>query len=217
MNNIKSKQYLELVKKRKQFEFNEVQNPSNICNGIYDIKDSIGPWSLWLGNIDADILVIGQDWGDVDYYLNNKGVDNDNNPTNRNLIKLFKEINIDIGIPSKPNKNAKVFLTNAILGIKKNGMSSEVKVKWEKESTENFLKPLIDIIQPKVIITLGKIAFGAVARIYNLKKENMSKLVEKSPILIGNKKIFPMYHCGSLGIRNRSLEMQKQDWRKVKF
>jgi uracil-DNA glycosylase len=78
------------------------------------------------------------------------------------LIKLFQRLNIDIGKPSQPNANAPTFFTNAILGIKKNGMSSKVKAIWEKESTEEFLKPLIEIIQPKIIITLGKVAYYSI-------------------------------------------------------
>ena len=35
----------------------------------------IGPWSLWQGNLDAEIMVIGQDWGDKNYFTKNKGHD----------------------------------------------------------------------------------------------------------------------------------------------
>lgn len=143
----KAAQYKELVEKRKKYCFKELLNPSRIKNGIYDNDTALGPWSLWQGNLDAHILVIGQDWGDENYYITNKGRDDDKNPTNINLIKLFQTLNIDIGKPSQPNTNAPTFFTNAILGIKQNGMSSKVKSLWEKESTEEFLKPLIEIIQ----------------------------------------------------------------------
>ena len=48
---------------RKKFKFTDLKEPSEIENGKYDKEDSIGPWSLWQGNLEAQILVIGQDWG----------------------------------------------------------------------------------------------------------------------------------------------------------
>jgi Uracil-DNA glycosylase len=218
MDNLKNKKYINLVEKRKSFKFADLKNPSEIENGIYDKEHSIGPWSLWQGNLDAEILVIGQDWGDVNYYLDNKGIDADNNPTNRNLIELFKTLNIDIGTPSDPNKSAPVFFTNAILGIKYNGMSSKVKASWVKECTNEFLKPLIEIIEPKIIITLGTYAFKAVKDLYKLKEKPVLKdLINRDPIEVEDKKIFAFYHCGGLGLANRKLELQKEDWNRVNY
>lgn len=216
MDNFKIKEYINLVEIRKNFKFTDLKNPSEIEDGIYDKEASIGPWSLWQGNLDAEMLVIGQDWGDVNYYLDNKGIDADNNPTNRNLIELFKTLNIDIGIPSAPNKSAPVFFTNAILGIKYNGMSSKVKASWGKECTNEFLKPLIEIIDPKIIITLGTYAFKAVKDLYKLNEKPVLKdLIIKDPIEVKDKKIFAFYHCGGLGLANRKLELQKEDWNKI--
>lgn len=216
MNKSKQERYLELVKKRKEFSFKDLKNPSELNNGEYDKENVINPWSLWQGNIDADILVIGQDWGDIDYYLGNKGIDSDSNPTNINLIELFKVLNMDIGTPSNPNKSLPLFFTNAILGIKDNGMSSKAKDAWQRECTEEFLKPLIEIIEPNIIITLGVHAFKAIKRIYRLKQKPVLKnLVSISPIEVDNKKIFAFYHCGRLGLANRNLDMQKEDWNKI--
>src|ERR1035441_2430857 len=47
-------------------------NPSECEGGIHD-SDQIGPWSLWQGNLSADLLVVGQDWGDTRYFAKNKG------------------------------------------------------------------------------------------------------------------------------------------------
>jgi DNA polymerase len=175
----KREQYLSLVKKRKEHVFFEgLSNPSKIDNGKYDIEDHLGPWSKWQGNLDARILLIGQDWGNIDYYLNNKGYDTDDNPTNQNLVELFKLIGIDIGTPSKPNFSAPVFFTNTILGIKQDGnMSAKVRKAWAKESADLFLAPLIEIIRPKTIITLGGYAYGEVARIYGLPVLPLRELI----------------------------------------
>ena len=212
----KRNQYDELVKKRKEFRFNDLKNPNDIENGAYDTDDAINPWSLWQGNLDADILVIGQDWGDENYFIQNKGRDTDDNPTNKNLKELFHSIDIDLGTPTKPDTSASVFLTNAILGIKPGGMSAKVKASWVNESTEEFLKPLIEIIEPQIIIALGVQAYKAVKKTYKLKqKATLKDLSKLNPIIIGDKKLFAFYHCGRLGTANRNLDNQKADWSKI--
>jgi hypothetical protein len=78
----KREQYLCLVKKRKEHVFSEgLLNPSEIENGKYDMEDHVGPWSMWQGNLNAHMLLIGQDWGNLDYYRNNKGFDTDGDAT----------------------------------------------------------------------------------------------------------------------------------------
>lgn len=217
MNN-KEIRYKELVNKRRNFKFTDLLNTSEIICEYYD-ENQIGPWSSWQGNLDADILVIGQDWGDINHYLKNgenEGREEEENSTNKNLIELFKMINIDIGTPINPNKKAAVFFTNAILGIKDNGMSSKVKEQWEKECTENFLYPLIEIIKPKIILTLGTVPFKAIKRVYKLKqKPVLRELINQNPIILDSTKIFAFYHCGGLGLANRKLDIQKEDWIRI--
>jgi Uracil DNA glycosylase superfamily len=213
----KREQYLSLVKKRKEHIFSEgLLNPSEIENGNYDMECHVGPWSIWQGNLDARMLLIGQDWGNIDYYRNNKGYDTDDNPTNKNLFELFKQIEIDIGTPSKPNYSAPVFFTNTILGIKQNGnMSAKVRKAWAKESADLFLAPLIEIIRPKTIITLGGYAYGEVARIYGLPVLPLRELIQKTPFSVGDKEVYAMFHCGGLGLANRKFHLQKEDWSKI--
>lgn len=209
--------YGRLVQRRKKFRFSDgLINPSQIKNGIYD-QDHLGPWSAWQGNIDARILLIGQDWGDLDYFLDNKGHDLDENPTNKNLIELFQAIGIDIGSPSQPNRSAPTFFTNAILGIKAKGkMAGKVSPSWARESTEAFLKPLLEIVKPEIVITLGMVAYNEIAYVYSLPKYPLKRLVLENPVLLkDNKRLYAQYHCGRLGVANRNLALQKRDWKVI--
>ena len=71
----------------------------------------INLWSYWQGSLDADIMVVGQDWGcpddfegcmanirkinsgiETDYF---SGIDDRISPTDRILIDLFHSIDID--------------------------------------------------------------------------------------------------------------------------
>lgn len=209
--------YNQLVQKRKAFRFFDgLLNPSEIEGGKYDCEQ-IGAWSQWHGNLNAEIFLIGQDWGDIDYFVDNQGCDIDSNPTNRNIIELFKCVGIDIGIPSKPNVSTPVFFTNSILGIKVDGkMAGKISQSWARQCTDAFLKPLIDIINPRVIITLGTVAYGEVAYLYGLRKTSLKKLLSESPEIQVNKKVIcPRFHCGGLGLANRKLDDQKRDWLRI--
>lgn len=130
-SNIKSIFYKSLVDKRKNFEFKTaaIVNPSSPeLNLVFD--DHLNAWAYWCGNLDADIMVVGQDFGNRNYYLNNKGKDEVANATNLNLITLFKQIGIELNDINDSNEHLKLYFTNAVLGAKvDNSMSGQVKKK----------------------------------------------------------------------------------------
>lgn len=211
-----------LVEKRK----NDNDFPDGLLNPSqfapeYDTAISLNPFDKWQNNLDAEILVVGQDWGDEKYFKDNKGLDRDDNPTCENLRKLIRlRTGIYVGPPSEGNKDSSLFFTNAIVGIKPTthkGMSAPVKASWISHGVENYLRPLIDIIQPKYIVTLGQTSYSAIAHIYGLPKNvKMIDLVKNNPINTPNGiKIFSFFHCGGLGLRNRSKRSQLGDWRKL--
>lgn len=219
----KQQRYAALVDKRKQDQFfpeEGLLNPSEIENGRFDCNE-IGAWSRWHNDLDAKILLIGQDWGDENYFIKNEGRDSDSNPTCKYLKALFNEIGYDLGTarPDAPFQKG-LFFTNAILGIKtaEGGMSGPVFQKWVRHSTVEFTLPLIEIIQPKIIITLGKQAYRALRIGFpeELPDGKMSALVE-TYFTVGERKmlLFPRYHCGGLGLANRSFDKQKVDWQRI--
>ncbi len=72
--------YNKLVLERKACRACEgLVNPADYT---YD-SDQIGPWSLWQGNLDSDLIIVGQDWGDTRYFEKWEGRDQQTgNPTN---------------------------------------------------------------------------------------------------------------------------------------
>lgn len=213
----KQEAYKQVVQKRKSIVFpTPLQNPSQVREGQFD-SEQIGPWSIWQGNLDADIMVIGQDWGDEDYFSRNKGRDTDTNPTNRGLRKLLNSIDLDPGLPSVPIPQP-LFFTNAMLGLKSGGMSAGLKHNWLKHSSLQLTAPLIEIIQPRLLVTLGINAYKAIRIIFpSLPYLPMSALLKCPPFHLPDKKIlFAMAHCGGLGLANRTMEEQMKDWQKIK-
>ena len=212
----KQRKYHELVQKRKAANFpTGLQNPSQIADGQFDC-DQLGPWSLWQGNLDAVLLVIGQDWGDENYFVRNRGRDMDDNATNRGLRTLLSSIGFDPGLPSAPVAQP-LFFTNAVLGIKASGMSAELKHDWLRHSSLNFTAPLIEIIRPRLVVTLGISAFKAMRLIFSaLPYLPLNALLKCPPFhLTDNRMLFAVAHCGGLGLASRAIGEQLEDWKKI--
>lgn len=241
---MKTTQYAHLVDERKECaKCRELLNPSEVEEGRLD-SEHIGPWSLWQGSLDADLMVIGQDWGDVDFFTKNKGVDPECNPTNQNLAKLFQTMGIEIGSPSNSIPSP-VFLTNAILCLKDGGLQGPIKGEWFS-NCGYFLLRLYQLVNPVVVVTIGKGAFDCFkTAVYDsadwtppyvygpmsFREEGVDGLQNRQKIVPSSfqtnvelelgidlpcSKWFPVYHCGARSLNmNRNWEQQVGDWAKV--
>ena len=133
-----------------------LENPSRCEQGHYDSRH-IGPWSQWQGHLNAELMVVGQDWGDTNYFIRNHGLEAQRNPTNNMLRELLGSIGIDVGSPHDCRNDGRVFLTNAILCLKTTGgLQGNVKKEWFSNCGRAFLRPLIEIVGPKVVVCLGE-------------------------------------------------------------
>ncbi|MFA6101393.1 MAG: uracil-DNA glycosylase family protein [Victivallaceae bacterium] len=222
----KQEQYLELVQDRKKYKFPKgLLNPSEILGGEYDC-DHVEPFARWQGNLDAEIFLIGQDFGGSKFFVENKGDNKPSSYTNKKLMLLFKQIDagIDLGSSNSPNTSAPVFLTNAIVGIVdadgKAQTKDKIKEEWIRRSALDFIEPLLSIVQPKIIIAMGKVSFLCLAYIYpeaiNIPRTfKLEEWVAKEPpICVDKKYIFPVSHCSPVN-RNWKWEQQCKDWGRV--
>lgn len=194
-------------------------NPSECEGGIHD-SDQIGPWSLWQGNLSADLLVVGQDWGDTRYFAKNKGRESPRNPTNETLLKLLRSIGIAIAEPTQPDSGGGIlFLTNAVLCLKDGGLQAKVRPEWFANCASQFLRPTIDLIAPKVVVTLGEQAYRAISDAYGVPRIPFKNAVDlpEGFVLAGGVRCFPMYHCGARILNtHRSMARQFKDWERVR-
>lgn len=243
----KTLEYQVLVTKRKQCTIcieKQFINQSKISKGVFD-KDEIGNYSTWANNLDAEIIVVGQDYSNQEIFIRDKGEIEPKNldensvskdystATNFYLRELTKELRLDLGLPTKTS-NQKIFLTNAVLCLKGGNMNDSIPNSVYKNCGTQFLKPLIEIILPKVIITLGSTATKSTILAFSDKIENSNELLKKpfkdifinGRIQIKNSSvyIYPVYHPGKLGQVNRQkvekskengFELMKKDWKKI--
>jgi len=213
----KALRYSNLVAKFKQYQFldADLTNPHNIPGFHYDV---ISPWELWQSNLDAEIMLIGQDYSDISsliYNINNDWEKEKNCYTNQTLIRLLNFLKYDLKVDYDGENIHSLFFTNAILGIKNGNMSTPVKTGWWKETLE-YLRELIDIVQPKYVIAMGRTAYDAICSIHNIRPHNdMKKAIGAKIPLTDDRDLFVLYHCSPLGKRNRPLLLQESDWNKV--
>jgi len=198
-------------------------NPSMIDGGVYDC-DHIGAWTRWAGNLDAEVIIVGQDFSELDFFRSHQGHPSTGaniSSTNRNLIRLIQEgLGFDIA-PYEIGRETKspLFFTNSVLCIKPGKASDPLKQSWANQCCKKFLKPLVEtIIRPKAVITLSTTAYKGVKSAFGIKASNALRDVvgsEEGISLNGSCVLFPMYHCGGLGLVNRKFSSQLEDWEKV--
>lgn len=136
--------------------------------------EEINLWTYWQGrgNLDAKIMLVGQDWGCPwdessqntmkQIGLANRGEEYrylENNPsvTDKRLIRLFQEI----GYEDISNSYSDLFFTNFILGYRNKGLSGAYQQSWA-DHDKGYFRELANIIEPKVILCLGRSTFEGV-------------------------------------------------------
>lgn len=218
--------YKTLVNKRKLCGLcahSGLTNPSFFEGGIYD-SDQIGPWSRWQGNLNARLMIVGQDWGTPTYFSKWKGFDNPNNNTILNLIKLLKSVGTDIEPITGRDQIGELFFTNAILCLKPGNLQSDVNKEWLHNCGKPFLKPLIEIISPQIVVALGEKAFYSILETFDksYKRQKYGLTVDAVGTtggieLFSGTRIIPVYHCGQkiINFKTRGWTEQLNDWKRI--
>lgn len=104
-----------------------------------------------------------------------------------------------------------VFITNAILcnPLKKND-TNRTPATFEVQNCSVYLKMTINLIDPEVVITLGRIALQSLSFI-QAHPYNLSSNVAKTCYWAG-RKLFPLYHPGPRAMVHRSFAKQTSDF-----
>jgi uracil-DNA glycosylase len=177
----------------------------------------VSHWEQWLGHRNPKLLVVGQDFGNVGYFVRNRGRDAPNNQTNENLHELLTAAGIAVTHPSQRDRQAPVFLTNSILCIKEGSMNGPILSSWVNACSEEHLRPLIGYLRPPVVVGMGNAGWRAVRRIFALA--DTPRLISRAAgynwLASDATQVFAVGHCGPLGIINRPWRQQLADWRRI--
>jgi hypothetical protein len=211
--------YEELVMRGKMCRLCMHTDPDKIHNGYeFDFDPPvISYWSQWLGHQQPHILIVGQDFGNVEYFRKYRGVDEPRNETNENLWKLLFEAGIKVGKAPDCDSSAPVFLTNSILCLKSGAMNAPIKERWVDACAQNHLFSLTSYLNPSIVVGMGTMGWRAVRRVFQLAgtPQAIKLAAGGSWSTLTRARIFAVVHCSRLGILNRPWPQQVADWQKI--
>lgn len=206
-----------------------------------DKCNEINLWTYWQGHgltdfSDIKIMLVGQDWGNEDtekdavnrikemwenkrnLYYNKKDKENDKkleNPTEQHLCELFLCLGKEYDLSEY---NSQLFFTNYFLGYRSGSETGNMTKTLLSKDKDAFEK-LVDIVQPKVIICLGKLVSEMVV---GRTIKGFSKKLKTGMILSydypdnSEIKVYCVGHCGSRGVSNRGgIENMVEDWIRI--
>lgn len=219
-----SADYGKLVGARKRCDRcrEDLRNPAGTNAGGHDLAqfdtDEVGPWSAWVGTRPAKLLLVGQDWGTVTYYLKNKGRDDPKNIASRRLLDRLEGIGVyDPDQKWEEAFKVPVFLTNAVLCLKMTEtMSAPVRARC-LSNCHPFLRATVRVTGVEAIIAMGQAAFEAVLGAFGTRPpHHFADIVNAAcPIRLPDvPPIFVVYHPSVRPV-NRDLAAQQRDWKRV--
>jgi len=211
--------YAELVTERKSCSAcAELTNPSQACGGRYD-SERIGPYSRWQGNIDAQVVVVAQDFADMDTFVDVQGWPGERVQTNLVLVEHAAMSGLSISPPKQHQSDDTLFFSNAVLCLKQGNIQSRIPTRCFRECGRRFLRRTIELVSPRAVITLGTKALDATLKCFDLSRtRGLVELIESECTfdLPCASTLFPMCHPSRTVLNTvRSLDEQKSDWARL--
>lgn len=197
----------------------------NIYKNLKFSKEIPSIWTDWYNRLDSKIMIIGQDWGPFKdmkelnkRYLENTSIENWNklmeeekSLTKKQLTKYLIESS-----NGKITSIKNIYITNAIMCARKgnNYRGNNINLKCSALNCKNFLLRQIEIVKPRIILTLGYYPLYSLSNIYNFKiEENLTKMIEKYPIIeIKDFIIIPLYHPVAQIAKEKQIEQYNKIW-----
>ncbi|MSQ15507.1 MAG: hypothetical protein EXR50_06560 [Dehalococcoidia bacterium] len=152
----------ELAHLRVQTQWRGYRRPEDYWG--YDFRDLVSPYSRTAGNVDANVMLFLQDWSPHDKLMN-QGYNRDvarygHDPslkTNLNLKDLLRQ---HLGLELE-----ETYGTNLFPFIKAGGISATIPMRDFVRAAEMFALPQIEIVNPRVVLALGRHTADALKRV----------------------------------------------------
>ena len=212
-------EYRDLITARKACRICVQRSPGRIrsCAEFDFDPDVVSHWEQWLGHKSPRLLIVGQDFANVDYFKRHRGRDEPHNPTNDRLHLLLKEAGIHTTNPPEPDLQAPVFATNSILCVKEGPMNRSILSSWVNTCAETHLAPLVRYLEPPVVVGMGSCGWRAVRRVFALDHapRPISVAAGGCWAAADRTSVFAVGHPGPLGLISRPRLLQLADWRRI--
>ena len=149
-------------------------------------------------------------------YKENKTKENWNKIINEEK-SMTKKMLENYLIQSSKDENIldKIYITNAIMCARKgnNYRGNNIKLKESTKNCLEYIKTQIDIVNPKLILTLGYYPLYSLSQIFkfNIEKQLTDTIKKQSYFKVDNIVIIPLYHPTAQVKR----EIQLQQYKKI--
>lgn len=172
--------------------------------GSWDF-DFVVPWTKSACRLDADLMIIGQDWASEDYLRRNNDAkkrtaraltgQDAHLATNQNLKRLLAQ---HFGLCF-----SQTYATNVLIFIKPGAMSSNVPMRDLHDCAVAYTLPQLDIVKPRMALCLGAKTFNSVRAALGLTPLRLREAYNSSPhTRMGRTELYGVLHTGSWGTTN---------------
>ncbi len=207
----KRKELFQLAKRRKKDRLPPHAFLAEFHCGFYEC-DHVSPWSISACNVNAEVMLIGQDWTSSDSLEQKRDEDrrrlgqSNSKPTNINLREFLGYMGLQF---------CETYATNVFPFIKRGNRSAGIPSGDLKYCAKTYTLPEIEIVSPRMAICLGKATFDAVCRASELRPPDWRKARPPGPhIRIGPVKIYGLPHPSPLGLNNAGgKDAVRRKWR----
>lgn len=211
---MKSADLLELAKLRQSMRLDGYACIGDFHDGIFEC-DHVSPYTKSGNNVDAKIMVVGQDWSSTDK-LGKIPPDQDSAELGY-APRLITNINLDdLLMRHFGLLRAECYLTNLFPFVKHGKMSAKISPKDLVVCAQKLTLPEVEIVSPQIVICLGIATFNALRRATGIKGTLKMDVAISSPFKFKRSMIHCVAHTGYWGIeRNRGRERVEADWQKL--
>jgi DNA polymerase len=182
-------------------------------------------WTDWFNRLDSKIMIVGQDWGPYNDMKKFSDLLKSDKSNWQEIIELEKSNTkklLNYYIKQSSNNNYSlddIFITNAIMCARQGDSyrGNNIDLKKSTINCSEYLLKQIDIIKPKVILTLGYYSLLSLSKIYNFKIDRtLKETINKYPeINVNNYVIIPLYHPVAQIKKSEQLEQYKRIWKYI--
>ncbi len=193
-----SQQELEIG--RKDLDFNELCEQVKKCTNCIRMSDSARILSRSVGNLRAKIIFIGEAPGRLG--ADSSGIPFHGDKSGHNFEELLSFAGID--------RNS-IYVTNAVLCNPRDSKgNNSTPNNTEIKNCTSFLKRQIELINPRIVVTLGSKALQALSYIeeHNLTLKKSTRTTNNW----FNRILIPCYHPGQRAMIHRSMANQRSDY-----
>ena len=210
---MKPEALLDLARLRQSTRFDGYACIGDFHGGIFEC-DHVSPYTKSGNNVDAEIMVVGQDWSSTDR-LSREPPDmqsaelgyTPNLPTNKNLDDLLMR---HFGLT-----RAECYLTNLFPFVKQGNLSAKIPLKDLIDCAQRFTLKEIKIVSPQIVVCLGIATFNALRRASGIKRAQDIDHGVKSPFRFEHSNVHCVAHTGVQGMNERGREQVERDWQRM--